>query len=89
MVSTASLGADVMQDVVGNAAALDVYKFLKQEYEGRTLLERVRSNDPAMAAAMSDDKELADDFMQGLAAITGGDKDPASHTWPGRFISPG
>jgi CRISPR-associated protein Csy1 len=80
LVSTASLGADAMQDVVGNAAALDVYKFLKQEYEGRTLLDRVRSNDPAMAAAMSDDVELSDALMQGLAAITGGDKSPASHT---------
>ena len=80
LVSTANLGADVMYDVVGNAAALDVYKFLKQEYEGRTLLERVRSNDPDMAAAMSDDPELADSLMKGLATITGGDKAPASHT---------
>lgn len=67
-------------DVVGNAAALDVYKFLKLEYDGTTLLERVLDNDPALAAALSDDEQQAHAWMQAFAGITRQRGDEASHT---------
>jgi len=46
------LRGDFTGDVVGNAAALDVYKFLKLEYGGKTLLERVLEDDDHLAAAL-------------------------------------
>ena len=66
-------------DVVGNAAALDVYKFLKLEYEGRSLLERILAGDADMAAALSDDPEQAAYLMSELSGIAGRGKEPASH----------
>ena len=80
LVSTSTLAGDLEGDVVGNAAALDVYKFLKVECQGRSLLQRVLEDDPALAAALSDDPQVAQGLMQGLASITQGQKAPASHT---------
>ncbi|VCU67959.1 CRISPR-associated protein Csy1 [Pigmentiphaga humi] len=42
-------------DVVGNAAALDVYKFLKLEIDGRSLLDWLHDEDGEAMAALSDD----------------------------------
>lgn len=64
------LGEDYATDVVGNAAALDVYKFLKLEYEGKTLLARALEKDPALLAALSDDPDQAQEWVQSFAAIT-------------------
>lgn len=64
------LGEDYATDVVGNAAALDVYKFLKLEYEGKTLLARALEKDPALLAALSDDPDQAREWVQSFAAIT-------------------
>ena len=46
-VGTHTLGHDYKPDVVGNAAQLDVYKFLCLEADGETLLNRVIRSDPA------------------------------------------
>lgn len=67
-------------DVVGNAAALDVYKFLKLEHEGRSLLERVLDGDPALASALSDNSEQAGEWMSAFATITQPGDQHASHT---------
>lgn len=74
------LPADFPGDVVGNAAALDVYKFLKLEYQGKSLLERVLESDTELAAALSDDAEQAQAWMQAFAAITEPRGGEASHT---------
>ena len=66
-------------DVVGNAAALDVYKFLKLEHEGRSLLERILAGDADMAAALSDDPKQAQYLISELSGIAGRGKPPASH----------
>jgi len=66
-------------DVVGNAAALDVYKFLKLECNGQTLLERILAGEPNMAAALSDDPGEAERLMAAFADIVGRGKQPASH----------
>ena len=49
--------ADPREDVVGNAAALDVYKFLSIEASGRSLLRRAFENDSAFLAALGADNE--------------------------------
>lgn len=52
VVSSHCLGKQFTDDVVGNAAALDVYKFLKLECEGHTLLALMLAGDPDIAAAL-------------------------------------
>jgi len=64
------LGQDYASDVVGNAAALDVYKFLRLEYRGKSLLARAQENDPALLAAFGDDPAQARAWMDAFAAIT-------------------
>lgn len=56
-------------DVVGNAAALDVYKFLKLEYNGKTLLELALEKDSEFIAALNPDPELANEQAAAFAAI--------------------
>ena len=61
-IGTASC-ATIHEDVVGNAAALDVFKFLKLEHDGKSLLQRVMENDETLQAAFSDDAERAAEWM--------------------------
>ncbi|WP_338034931.1 type I-F CRISPR-associated protein Csy1 [Lamprobacter modestohalophilus] len=63
------LGDDFEIDVVGNAAALDVYKFLKIEYDGRTLLSLALEQDADLAAALDDNLDLAHAWMQAFAGL--------------------
>ena len=53
----------------GNAAALDVYKFLRLAIDGRTLLERAIGRDPAFAEALSDDTAKAAEWMEAFARL--------------------
>lgn len=74
------LPADFDGDVVGNAAALDVYKFLKLEYDDKSLLERVLEEDAELARALSDNAEQSQAWMKAFAAITEPSGEHASHT---------
>ncbi|MCK0745106.1 type I-F CRISPR-associated protein Csy1 [Chromohalobacter nigrandesensis] len=74
------LPSDFDGDVVGNAAALDVYKFLKLEYDGKSLLERVLEEDTELARALSDNAEQSQAWMKAFAAITEPRGEHASHT---------
>jgi len=67
-------------DVVGNAAALDVFKLLKLTYDGQTLLSRILTQDPAIASALSEDAEHAQRLMQAFAGIVQNKAAPTSHT---------
>ena len=67
-------------DVVGNAAALDVFKLLKVEHDGQTLLQRVLANDPQVAAALSDDPQQGAVWQAAFAGIVDSKGGPASHT---------
>jgi CRISPR-associated protein Csy1 len=69
VVGSHCLGSDFAGDVVGNAAALDVYKFLKIEHQGNTLLALVLRHDGDLAAALSDDHEQAQAWMDAFAGI--------------------
>jgi len=69
----------IREDVVGNAAALDVFKFLKLEYEGRSLLQRVLDHDASLLAAFSDDREQAESWMEAFRCLREGDRQPTTH----------
>lgn len=64
------LGTDFAGDVVGNAAALDVYKFLKLEAGGRTLLDWLSADDPAAVRALSDDESKAREWQAAFVGLT-------------------
>ncbi len=75
-----SLPIDTMKlDVVGNAAQLDVVKFLKLNYRGESLLERLLRHDPCTSAALSDDADEAVELADSFAGIAKAPSAPASH----------
>lgn len=67
-------------DVVGNAAALDVYKFLKLEIGGRSLLDALLENDPAALEALSGNTDQATEWRNAFVGlIQPRDAKPSSH----------
>lgn len=73
------LGEGFAEDVVGNAAALDVFKFLKLDVEGRRLLDWMQDGDSDLCQALDDDPATARDWMQAFAALVREDTEPTSH----------
>lgn len=75
-------------DVVGNAAALDVFKLLRLKHGNQSLLELVQAGDDELAAAFSDDVEQGREWVRAFAAIAQPAGRPRSHTqakqiyWP-------
>lgn len=57
-------------DVVGNAAALDVYKFLKLEFQGQTLLALAQAEDAEFRAALNDSPKQAQVWADAFSSIT-------------------
>ncbi|MBM7332393.1 MAG: type I-F CRISPR-associated protein Csy1 [Alcanivorax sp.] len=80
LVSSGVMGSDFQADVVGNAAALDVYKFLKVEHEGRSVLERVLEDDAELRQALSDDADQARAWVEAFAGLVAERTGAASHT---------
>ena len=80
LVGSHTLSADFSGDVVGDAAALDVYKFLKLRFEEKSLLERALENDSEFANALGDNPEQAQSWINAFAAITEPRGQHASHT---------
>jgi CRISPR-associated protein Csy1 len=66
-------------DVVGNAAYLDVHKFLKLEHEGQTLLELICANDADLGAVFSNNPEAANSLFQTFASMLQPRGTPATH----------
>lgn len=66
-------------DVVGNAGSLDVYKFLRLSVNGRSLLERAISGDPALQAAFSPNQEQANTWIAAFARLSESSGSPATH----------
>ena len=87
-VGSHALGAAFDADVVGNAAALDVYKFLKLEHQGRSFLSLAVEGDADLGAAMSPDPAVAQAQMQAFAGLAEPRGKFSSHTqakqiyWP-------
>lgn len=73
------LGGNFAEDVVGNAAALDVYKFLKIEVEGKRLLDWMRADEVDLRNAMSDQAETATEWMQAFTGLIRADIEKSSH----------
>ncbi len=80
LLGTHSLQAQRADDVVGNAAALDVFKFLKLQHQGQSVLARLTQQDSATLSALSDDAAQATQWAQAFAAIVEGQGSAASHT---------
>lgn len=66
-------------DVVGNAAALDVYKFLRLSVGGKTILDLAIMDDAALASAFSDDPNSAQASMSAFATLAQPKGQPASN----------
>lgn len=87
-VGSHSLGAVFDTDVVGNAAALDVYKFLKLKHEGRTFLTLAIAADVDFGAALTDDPITAQAWMVAFSGLAEPRGKFSSHTqakqiyWP-------
>lgn len=80
-IGTHMLGDDFVDDVVGNAAALDVYKLLKRQVDQRTLLDWMLEDDPDVHAALSPEPELAEGWIAAFTGLTRPRNEPfASHT---------
>lgn len=73
------LGEDYAEDVVGNAAALDVFKLLKLDVDGRRLLEWMQAGDTDLQSALSDDAEQAHGWMKAFASLVREEAQPSSH----------
>jgi CRISPR-associated protein Csy1 len=78
-VSTASLRHPA-NDVVGNAAALDVYKFLHISHQEETILSRIFRNDEALHSALPASDEKKDRWFQEFRAIKSPKIPPTTHT---------
>lgn len=69
VVSSHCLGSNFDSDVVGNAAALDVYKFLCLPFEQRSLLSWMQDDDADVLAALSDDPEQAQEWVNAFKGL--------------------
>lgn len=76
-----ALGERFVGDVVGNAAALDVYKLLKLEVNGRSLLAALLAQDADALAALHADPAQAQALRDALVSLTQPRAEgPSSHT---------
>lgn len=74
------LGNDFEIDVVGNAAALDVFKFLKTKVEGKPLLAWAEAGDPDFKVALSEDPVQADSWSAAFAGLLSSNQKTQSHS---------
>jgi len=74
------LGSIFDMDVVGNAAALDVYKLLKLSDGRRSLLQLACDGDADLCAALDNDPHLASAWMAAFALLVAPRSRPSSHT---------
>lgn len=79
LIGTHTLGERLVPDVVGNAAALDVYKFLEQEVEGKSLLQWAVQRDEDFLAALSDDPAQAEAMAAAFASLLDAPEPLTSH----------
>jgi CRISPR-associated protein Csy1 len=74
-------------DVFGNAAALDVFGFLQQGYNGVTILNMAESNPDLLINAMSENREAAQGWLCDFLSIKNL-RSPESHTLMKQLYSP-
>lgn len=78
-IGTHSLGPSFSEDVVGSAAALDVFKFLKITVEGRRLLDWVQAKDDDLARVLHHDPAIAQAWMTELGGLVRQGEAPTSN----------
>ena len=78
-IGTHNLGDTFAEDVVGNAAALDVFKFLKIEVDGRRLLDWMQADDADLRSVLHVDEAIASEWMGEFRHLVRSDFQPASH----------
>lgn len=78
-IGTHVLGESYADDIVGNAAALDVYKFLKIEVVGHQLLDWMQSDDVDLLKALHDDDDTAREWMLAFKGLIRPRETLASH----------
>jgi CRISPR-associated protein Csy1 len=78
-IGTHTLAGEIAQDVVGNAAALDVYKFLRLEVQEKSLLARAIEADSALRQVLPSDDEQKQTWMEAFAGLVESKGEPASH----------
>lgn len=78
-VGTHLLGDDFAQDVVGNAAALDVFKFLRIEVDGRPLLDWMQAGDTDLGQALHPNSTVAESWMAAFSALVRNEAKAVSH----------
>jgi CRISPR-associated protein Csy1 len=78
-VGTHLLGEDFATDVVGNAAALDVFKFLKLQVDGQRILDWVQAQDEDLAQALHEDPDTAKAWLTAFGGLVRLGGQPASH----------
>lgn len=66
-------------DVTGNAASLDVYKFLQLTCENETILDRFLRSDPSLYAALPGNDEQKESWFKAFAGIIKTTSEPVSH----------
>jgi len=74
------LGAQFFLDVVGNAAALDVYKFLSLEYDGKKLLTLILQESHEVFPILCDDRAQAIEWAKSFMAFFSNRKSFSSHS---------
>jgi CRISPR-associated protein Csy1 len=77
-VGSHALGDNFDADVVGNAAALDVYKLLKLQVNGQTLLDALSPEQGDALTALSNDAEQARGWRDAFIGLIGKRDDAAS-----------
>ncbi|MBQ0754154.1 MAG: type I-F CRISPR-associated protein Csy1 [Gammaproteobacteria bacterium] len=81
LVGSGVLGNAFSHDVVcDDAKHLDVYKFLKVEYNGQSILERALQGDGCLVSALSDDAVQAQEWVSAFAGLVQPRDGAASHT---------
>jgi CRISPR-associated protein Csy1 len=80
-VGTHCLGDQFELDVVGNAAALDVHKFLKLAHEGQGFLDFALKGDVDFVSALSDDEAVGRQWAAAFAGLAAGRTKVSSHTY--------
>lgn len=75
-----ALGTNITPDVVGNAASLDVYKLLKLEVAGVSLLTALQANQPEALQGLHTDPQQAQALRDAFVGLTLARKEgPRSH----------
>lgn len=88
LIGTHTIAHQLYDDVVGNAAALDVYKFLKLKYQDISLLDRIKNEEEIILKAFSDNIELAQEWCNAFKNIFSIPDKPVTHTFSKQIYFP-